>query len=82
MSPWWIPPSKTTKLFFVIFVVIWVLFFIPGVYPFAWKNFKPVLFGWLPAWFLWHSVIWVVAMVMFILWVKLTWKEPYPEPKE
>jgi len=71
---WWFPVTKTGKVLFIVTAIAMILVSWAATLP-----YKPLFFGWMPAWWF---VMWIVGGVWWgILAYCLLrlWKEPYPE---
>jgi len=67
-----LPKTKRRLLWYIIFVLIFLLY-----HDFwNWRKVKPLIGGWLPAWFFYLMILIVVYSVAAFFFTKKCWPKP------
>jgi len=70
--PFFLPRTKRGIFWYVIFTLIFLLY-----HDFwAWGKFKPLIGGWLPAWFLYLMILIIIYSIAVFFFTKKYWPNP------
>ncbi|MEE9191542.1 MAG: hypothetical protein V3U04_02865 [Candidatus Aerophobetes bacterium] len=70
--PFWLPHTKKGLIWYILFAVIFILY-----HDFwSWGRHQPLVWGWLPGWFLYDILLIIAYVAIAAAFTRFYWPKP------